>query len=134
VQIEPDRELPAEGGAFFHGSSGLLYHTGMRAESIRIAPESRMQELANSNALPEPSLPRIPQGIVAEWLDGIRSDTKCGNNFANHASNLSEIVLLGNLAIRTGEEIRWNSEALQARDCPAAEAFIRPQWRDEWTG
>ena len=37
--------------------------------------------------------------------------------------------LLGNLALRTGEEIRWDATAMRAVSCAAAEEFVKKEYR-----
>jgi hypothetical protein len=38
-------------------------------------------------------------------------------------------MLLGNLAVRTGQRIEWDAANMRAKNCPAADAFIRKQYR-----
>src|SRR4029077_10009659 len=49
--------------------------------------------------------PRIPGGVYAEFLNSVRTGTPAGSDFANHATGLTEMVLLGCLAQRTGSVV-----------------------------
>ena len=46
-----------------------------------------------------------------EWLDGIRGGPKPMSNF-DYAGPLTEVILLGNVALRSGEKISWDSASM----------------------
>jgi len=130
--LEETRELPKQGGAVFYGTKGTLLAPGMRPSSVRLIPESKMQEAARAKSLPQPWIPRIDGGHFKDWLDGIRAATQPGSSFSQDATALTEMVLLGNLALQTGETIRWDSDNLKAKDLPKADRFIKPPFREKW--
>ena len=131
-ELEDDRELPKEGGAFFYGSKGVIYAPGMRPQSIRLIPETKMREAAKSNVLPDPWIPRIEGGIFQDWLNAIQNGKQPSSSFDNYATALTEMVLLGNLALRTGKTIEWDSENLMAKGLPEAAHLITPEFRSKW--
>jgi hypothetical protein len=45
---------------------------------------------------------------------------------------LTETVLLGNVAHRTGRTIHWDSANLKAIDCPEADLYLRRSYRKGW--
>ena len=45
--------------------------------------------------------PRV-KSVYQEWADAIRAGTQPGSNFPGHAAPLTEMVLLGNLALKLG--------------------------------
>jgi hypothetical protein len=49
-----------------------------------------------------------------------------------YASRLTETLLVGLLAVRTGKRIDWDSATMKARGCPEADPYIRPQFRKGW--
>jgi predicted dehydrogenase len=132
--LEENRELPIQGGAVFYGTKGTILAPGMRPSSIRLIPESKMQEVAKAKTLPEPWIPRIDGGHFQDWLNGILSATQPGSSFCQDATSLTEMALLGNLALQTGKTIRWDPEKLEAKGLPEAEPFIKPPYREEWLG
>ena len=50
-----------------------------------------------------------------------------------HAAHLTEVVLLGNIAIRTKEKLLWDAENLRFKNSDAANKLINPPYRSGWT-
>lgn len=57
------------------------------------------------------------------------SATTC--NF-DYSGALTEAVLLGNVAFRTGQRLAWDADALKVTNCPEAEQFLRREYRKGW--
>ncbi len=66
-----------------------------------------------------------------QWTDAIlgRGSTSCPFSYSGP---LTETVLLGNVVLRSGKKIRWNSEELAAVDAPETAGLIRREYRDGW--
>jgi hypothetical protein len=45
---------------------------------------------------------------------------------------MTEVILLGNVALRTGKKLYWDGAAMKATNAPEAEAFIKPAYRAGW--
>jgi len=43
------------------------------------------------------------------------------------------VVLLGNVAIRAGKKIEWDSKNLRVTNAPEANAYIKREYRDGWS-
>jgi len=123
-ELEPDRKFHTNGSMFIGDKGTLLVND---AASPRLIPEAKMKEFKP----PEPFLPR-PGDHKKDWLQAITGGTPAGSNFADFGGPLAETVLLGNLAIRTGTKIEWDVAALKARNCPAADPYIRRPYRQGW--
>lgn len=55
------------------------------------------------------------------------------SNFVDYSAQFTEVVLLGNVAIRVGgKRVVWNAEKMTAVDLAAADPFIRRQYRKGW--
>ena len=80
---------------------------------------------------PAPKYPRVKGGPIKEWVEAIQNGTQPGANF-EYASRLTEVVLLGNLAIRLGRTIEWDSKNLQVVGVPEADALIKREYREGW--
>lgn len=111
-------------GVLFVGSEGMLMADFNRHQ---LFPESKYADFQP----PEPSIPSSP-GHHQEWILACKTGapTTCGFDYSGV---LTETVLLGNVAFRTGKKLRWNAEELSAVDCPEADALIRRDYREGWS-
>ena len=54
------------------------------------------------------------------------------SNF-DYAGPLTEALLLGNVAMYTGEEILWDGERLEVTNSEKAQALVRRTYREGWS-
>ena len=123
-QLEEGRNLP-DNGTLVVGSKATVFADTYYA-SVRLVPETAMQELAPS--LPAKTLPRIVGGHFNEWVGACKGGTPAGSNF-DHASRITETVLLSNVAVRARRHIEWDSAAMKVTNYPTANEFITKQYR-----
>jgi predicted dehydrogenase len=118
-------------GMAFVGPKGMIHISDMRVSSRpEVYPESLWEDF--SKHLPAPTLPRFKGNHFSDWINAIRNGSRAGADFA-YAAPLCEVTFLGNLALRTGREIRWDPVAMKATGVPEADAFIRPPFeRKGW--
>jgi predicted dehydrogenase len=109
-------------GIYFVGDDGVLLMGGW-AESPRLIPESRMRAYER----PPRTIPRV-EGHHSDWIDACRGGDTTSSNF-DYAGPLTELVLLGNVALRTGKRLHWDSENLEATNAPEADEYIKPAFR-----
>lgn len=71
-------------------------------------------------------------GHANEWITACKTGkpTTCGFDYSGP---LTEAVLLGNVAYRTGEKLQWDAKNLKATNCPEADQFIHREYRKGWT-
>ncbi len=121
-------DVPAS-GMLMIGSKGSLYSTGDYGDQFRLLPEAQFKGFQD----PKRTLPRVGSRHHQEWIDAIRGGRPAMSNFVDYAALLTEAVLLGNLAIRCGgKKVVWNAEKMLAVDMPAANRFIRREYRKGW--
>jgi hypothetical protein len=60
-----------------------------------------------------------------------KTDLKTTCNF-EYSGWLTEANHLGNVAYRTGKKIEWDAEKLRCPNAPAADKFIRREYRAGW--
>lgn len=119
-ELEPERKLGGDDGMLYVGDKGkILDH--------RLIPEARMKEYG----APPKVLPRSP-GHYAEWINACKGGEPAGSNF-DHAGPLTEAVLLGNIAIRTGKKVQWDSATMTVTNNPEANAYVNPPYREGWS-
>ncbi len=117
----------SESGCFIVGERGTLYSPSDYGGEWRLLPQDRFADFR----APAASLPRSP-GHHREWIAACKGGTAALSNFIDYASILTETVLLGNVAIRCGQKFTWDTAALRATDCPAANNYIRRDYRNGW--
>jgi len=110
-------------GVLFVGKKGMLLADYSRR---RLLPEAQFAGFEP----PAPSLPSSP-GHQAEWLAACKTGSPTSCNFA-YGSRLTETVLLGNVAYRTGHKLEWNASRLRATNCPQAENYLQSEYRQGW--
>lgn len=117
---------PAPG--FPLGGSGEMY-IGDEGFMIgpRVFPEERAQKFAD---VPR-TLPRRP-GNYREWFEACRGGEPAGSHFPV-AGLLTEFVLLGNIAIRTGKSLEWDGAAGQFTNDDAANQLLHDEYREGWS-
>ena len=129
--FQGEKLITHDGGSLVVGTKGTLFtrtwHGGETdADMFVLLPRKQFDGMAP----PAPSLTR-PRSHHQEWVDACRGRGTSLSNFA-YASVLTESLLLGNVALRTGKTIEWDSEHMRAVNCPEADPFIKPQFRSGW--
>lgn len=81
--------------------------------------------------LPEPHLPKSP-GHHREWLAACKQHQTTSCDFS-YGARLTEICLLGNIAIRCGRTIQWDEEQMRATNGVDVEHFLRREYRTGWS-
>jgi hypothetical protein len=125
--FDPATQLK-RGGAIYLGDKGALYDAGDYGGIPRVFPDALARQFAKNR--PPKTLPRVAKGSI--HLDWINAITGAGpapcSNFIDHASDLTEFVLLGNLALLAGKPIRRDdSGAVTAR--PGLDQYINKTYR-----
>lgn len=120
-----------DGGSLLIGGKGSLltrtWHGGQNpGDWFVLLPRKQFKDYSP----PAPTLPRVASHH-AEWIDACRGGPKPLSNFG-YASVLTESLLLGNVALRAGGKIDWDSIQMRAADCPQADAILRPRFRRGW--
>ena len=88
------------------------------------------QQLVEDFEEPAITIPRVPNEDV-EWIEACRGGAPALSNFG-HAGPFTEVVLLGNLAIRLGKKIEWDGPSMKATNAPEADALIQRDYRQGW--
>lgn len=128
---EAGKPLDAEGGMYMEGTKETLYHGGMRPQSPQLTPHARFQEIKPELAKIK-RLPSVGKGPIDEWYRAIKGNGPApGSNF-DYAAPLSEMVLLGALALRTGKTIEWDAENMKVKGHPEFDEIIREPAREGW--
>lgn len=118
-------KVPAWGSAvLFVGEKGMLIADyGNR----KLLPEAEFRDFRP----PEPSIPDSI-GHHREWIAACKTGgpTTCGFDYSGA---LTEAVLLGVAAYRSGKAFEWDADSLRAKGLPEADRFIRGAPRRGWS-
>ena len=127
----PD-ELP-NGLRFGNADDNLFIGDKGKMLGYRLLPEARSKEYGK----PPRILPRSP-GHHQEWIDACKGGRPAGSNF-NVSGPLTEVVLLGNIALRTGQtlyekglKLNYDGPGMKVTNLPEANKYIRSEFREGW--
>ena len=128
-QLAEGERLPGgDSGQLFVGDDGVLA-ANIYGRDPQVFPTARHEDLLASP--PPRTYPRSP-GVYLEWIEACKGNGVPGSNFPDHSGPLTEICLLGNLAVRTGKPIEWDAAAMRATNVPEANAFLDEPYRAGW--
>jgi hypothetical protein len=119
---------PGSSGQLWVGDEGTLV-AGIYGENPRLVNESRHAELIANP--PEVKYPRT-DGVYAEWSAACRSGNKAGSDFVTHSGPLTEMVLLGNLAVRSAKTLEIDPGTGMVTNTDIPEEYIKPVYREGW--
>lgn len=125
-ELAADDQLGAGGnGILFFGDKGVIMCPGW-AGNPRILPDSKMDAYER----PAKTLPRS-KGHHRDWLDACKGGPQASANF-EYGARITEIVLLGNVALRCGKQLHWDSANMKATNAPEASRFLKDTYRKGW--
>ena len=109
----------------------LVGSRGKISSETGLLPAERMKQFK----IPKPSIPRCASNHFAEWVTAGKGGRPAFSNFPDHGGPLSEMVLLGNLAIRAGagQRLLWDGPNMKCTNLPAVNQFLRCEYRKGWT-
>ncbi len=120
--LVPGIDKLSSGGSLLVGSKGSLYSPDDYGRVYHLHPKEKFEAYKP----PTPSLPRC-EGVYKEWTAACKGGPQAMSHFG-HAGAFTETVLLGNVAIRTGQKILWDPASMKATGCPAADAYLRKEY------
>lgn len=124
--LEADDRLEGGGnGTLFIGEKGVISCAGWGG-APRIFPMS----LHESYRRPQPSIPRS-KGHHRDWINACKGGPPASGNF-EYGARLTEIIYLGNVALRSGEKIWWDAVNVKVTNSPKADGFLREDYRPGW--
>ena len=124
--LKPPRPLELDdddpmGDIIYIGDKGKLM-------GDRLIPESRMEIYKK----PPKTLPRSP-GHHQEWLSACRGGPPPGSSFTDHSGLVTEVCLLGNIAVRRQKKLLWDGAKMEFTNDKAANQMLRREYRPGWT-
>ncbi len=125
-----------ESGALIIGEKGKLFSPDDYGARFFVAMKGQDEftpgESHDACKAVAQSIPRSP-GHMREWFRMMQDGTPAYSNF-DIAAYLTEIILLGCIALRVGEGVKvdWDGPNMKSTNLPEAERFVRRQNRAGW--
>ena len=125
AELTGGKESPEGNGVLIVGEKATMFAPYTQLPTI-LDPEKHADFKP-----PAPSLPSSV-GHFKEFVIAAKGGPAAGSNF-DYAGPLTELVLLGNLAVRTGQTIEWDSANMKCKGLPEADAYVHREYRKGWT-
>lgn len=122
--LAKDASSPAN-GSLFVGDVGKI-SCGTYGGSPSFTPDSKVKRFPQ----PKESLERSP-GHYHEFIQAIEGKPLANASNFDYAGPFTEMVLLGNLAIRTERKVEWNSKLLNADNMDVTH-LVNREYRAGW--
>src|SRR5437588_668444 len=116
-------------GQLWIGDEGKLV-AGIYGEDPRLLDGKRQAEITAHP--PAQKYPRL-ESVYAEWIAACKGGTPAGSNFPDHAGPLTEMVLLGNLALRTAQVLEIDPHSGEVANTKVPAEYVRSEYRAGWT-
>jgi len=123
-ELEQSRRMPTNGLLFVGEKGKLLSGDGM----TRLIPETAMQ----AYQVPEKTIPRCEVSHEQNWIECIKAHKTANSHFL-YASVLTEIVLLGNIALFFPyEKLEYDAPKMEFKNNPVASELLKNHYREGW--
>jgi predicted dehydrogenase len=126
----PDEKLgDGDNGTLFIGDKGVLA-CGCYGGGPTLIPSSKMKDFDK----PPKTIPNST-GHYQEWIDrckGIPTPKGGFDGEFSYAGPFTEMVSLGNVAVRAGTKIEYDAVNMKIPNCPAAEKYLKREYRQPY--
>lgn len=128
AQNQGDRdkiEDPGRWDLVMVGDAGMMLFRRSSTDWL-VTPSSRLEAFSDV-----PRTIRRVRNEDVEWVEACHGGPKPLSSF-DYSGPLTEMVLLGNLAVRLDQKIEWDAAALKATKAPEADELIQREYRSGW--
>lgn len=95
---------------------------GQRHEAVKASPQTIERNPFDGDADRRQHL---------EWIAACKGNGKCYSDF-DIAAYLTEIILLGCVALQVGRRLEWDGPNMRAKNAPEADQYIKRTYRKGW--
>ena len=121
---EQDKMPDWKEGVVFVGEKGMLVANFTR---YQLLPEAQFADFK----LPESAI-RKSVSHHKEFVKACKDGGATSCTF-DYSGVLTQAVLLGNIAYRSGRKIEWNAAGMKIPNAPEAERYLRRSYRKGWS-
>ncbi len=123
---EGERLGDNDGGSLFIGEKGKIA-VGTYGMGLKLLPKA----LAEQTERPKIERERT-KGHQLDWVEACKTGGPTVSNF-DYAGPLTEVALLGIIAMRASGPIEWDAANMTFPNEPEADRFLRRDFREGWT-
>jgi len=122
-----EEDLNKEGGALLIGSKGKLLH-----DTYGLKPRLLPKSLHDCFGKPPQTLPRIEkEDHEMNWVGAAKGKVESSCPF-EYAARLTEVMLLGVLALRAGRKIYYDGANMRVTNLRHADHYLQREYRQGW--
>jgi predicted dehydrogenase len=131
LDVTGARDFLPKNGVVLVGTKARLFLPELGGDPLIIP--SAAGNAAAERTMTEPKLDSVPapKNHYQEWIDACKGNGKTECDF-EYGAQLTEICLLGNIALRAGEPIRWNAREFRVEGSQRAAPLIDRAYRKGW--
>jgi predicted dehydrogenase len=118
-----ENQVPDWAWGLFVGEKGLL---AVNYGRHLLLPASQFADFQP----PEPTIPPSV-GHHQEWIAACKTGSATTCNF-DYSGAVTETMLVGNVAYRTGQKLEWDAARMEFTNFPAANAYLQRTYRAGW--
>jgi predicted dehydrogenase len=119
---EDDRFGDADGGQLLIGEKGIII----------AGTYSNGAKLYTNEPYDDPKVDiEIIRGHQKNWVEACKGEAKASSPF-EYAGGLTELVHLGNIALRAGQPIEWDAANMKFPNTPDADQYVGREYREGW--
>ena len=136
LAIDPDpkrNKSLVNSGSIIIGSKGFAYSPNDYGAEVYFGPTAAFEGMNTKKPEKLPINGKFDQGQKNEWVDAIKAGKPeiALSNF-DYASYLAGAFVLGNVAIRTGQNFEFDPVTLECKGSKDAAQFIKYEYRKGW--
>jgi len=126
-QVMRRRSMP---NTIFIGEKGKLM-AGQYGTNLQLLPKELMEKYVKPRSEETTGTQRgVPGGAHQQnWIQACKGGEPATSNF-DYSGSFTEVILLGNLAIRAGRKLYWDGENLKVTNEPDANKYVSKEYRE----
>lgn len=113
-------------GVYFEGEDGTLVYRYVEDRPTLIKDGREIDY-----ELPPQKIERS-SGHYVEWFEACKGGKPAFSNF-EYSAPLTEVVLLGNVAVRSGKVLNWDGDKMEITNVPEANQYLKENYRSGWS-
>ena len=115
-------------GVMFKGTKGFLISS---FDNRIIVPYGDSADMTYYNPRPADEVAEPMGNFQQEWINACKGDLKTSCDF-EYSGNMMEQLLLGLVAYRAGEKLKYDATTGRVTNCDKANALLRREYRPGW--